>query len=1781
MHPNVAIVCLGDFNNVLDHALDRTRRSPDAPVMRRRDFALLVDSLGLVDAWRARHPGTRQYTCFSPTYSSFSRIDLALTSRGLLPRVIDVHYATRGISDHSPVILSLDMGDVRGARFWRFNPFWLTQMGTDAELEEIWEVFLRENQGSVSDTILWDAFKAHVRGTLIKRVAALKSGYARDERNLEAGCRKLELQYMTDGLDTTRERWLLAQAEWLECLAEKAKYRLLYAQHTYYATGDRAGSFMAVLAGADRASNTVPVICTNDNTTHSNTPDIVGVFADYYRRLYSSRLTHSETEIEAYLADISLPRLSQDATAFLDSPLTLTEVESAINSFPGGKTPGLDGVPLELYKKHLSFYGPKLLTLYNTLFVQGRLPDSMAEALIIVLLKPDKDPTRVESYRPISLLTTDIKILAKILATRLSEVILQLIHEDQSGFMPGRSTLPNLRRLYTHLQAPREGSCSSAIVSLDAAKAFDSVEWGFLWGTLDRFGFGPIFKKWVQLLYSAPQARVSVNGHISSSFSLQRGTRQGCPLSPILFALAIEPLAGIVRSSPRVVGLRLGGRTDKIALYADDILLFVPDYSANMPHILEIIVTFGGFSGGHTSRNISEGHLMLSPDCEIRDNDSIQESPGANPIAPIIHPALSADPPDPGKCSPDHSDIGASVTALTVDTVFPCSIDANCFTQNTKRITHQPAKAGERSFPCSECGKCFTYKSALVTHQRRHTGEKLFPCSECKKCFAWKSHLVTHQQIHTGEKPFPCSECGKCFARKSQLVRHQQSHTGEKPFPCSECGKCFAQKSELVIHQKSHTGEKPFPCSECGKCFAQKSELVKHHRSHTGAKPFPCSECGKCFAFKSDLVKHQRSHTGEKPFSCSECRKCFSWKSLLVIHLRSHTGENPFPCSECGKCFQHKSHLVTHQRSHTGEKPFQCSECGKCFIQKTQLVIHQRSHTGEKPFPCSECRKCFTNKSHLVTHQRSHTGERPFSCSECGKCFARKSALVEHHRSHTDEKPFPCSECGKCFAHKSDLVIHQRSHTGEKPFSRLSTAYSAYCQSPTVTNKQVYRTAKTHFNEFLNTRGNKSLYAVNYRYHRFGNKSGKLLTNMLNGTRPSSLVHPLKKPDGYLTSSNVQIVSVLKDFYASLYSPGPALFPENVAFAASMSLPDSDYIPPKLATPLDTDLTAPISQAEVSCVVGTLNQGTAPGPDGFGSSFYKLMLPCIQDTLVLVFNHILKSGQAPLYFNAAYIRVLPKPGRDLTLPASYRPISLLNSDYKILTKILSERLKKILPSIIHPDQTGFISADGHTSRNISEGHLMLSLDSEITDNDSRQDSPGANPITPIIHPALSDGLSDPGKCSPDHSDIGASVTALTVDTVFPCSIYAKCFTQNTKRITNQTAKAGESPFPCSECGKCFTYKSYLVRHERSHTGEKPYSCSECGICFTQKSALVIHQRSHTGEKPYSCSECGKCFALKSHLVPHQRSHTGEKPFSCSECGKCFAHKSYFVIHQRSHTGEMPFSCSECGKCFAHKSYFVIHQRSHTGEMPFSCSECGKCFSSTSHLGRHQRSHTGEKPFSCSECGKCFSSTSHLVIHQRSHTGEKPYSCSECGICFTQKSVLVRHERSHTGEKPYSCSECGKCFAHKSHLVIHQRSHTGEKPFSCSECGKCFLSTSHLVIHQRSHTGEMPFSCSECGKCFAHKSYFVIHQRSHTGEMPFSCSECGKCFSSTSHLVRHQRSHTGEKPFSCSECGKCFSSTSHLVRHQRSHTGEKPFSCSQCGKCFAWKSVLVKHQRFHR
>uniref|UniRef100_A0A803JF55 Reverse transcriptase domain-containing protein n=1 Tax=Xenopus tropicalis TaxID=8364 RepID=A0A803JF55_XENTR len=143
--------------------------------------------------------------------------------------------------------------------------------------------------------------------------------------------------------------------------------------------------------------------------------------------------------------------------------------------------------------------------------------------------------------------------------------------------------------------------------------------------------FGPTFIKWIKLMYKEPKATIRVNGILSPTISLTRGTRQGCPLSPLLFALAIEPMAIAIRHSQQVKGLVYKTIEEKISLYADDTLLYLADPHNSFTSAIQIVKRFGRFSGLQINWEKSivfpldgQAPQMTEPECTLKVANSFK-----------------------------------------------------------------------------------------------------------------------------------------------------------------------------------------------------------------------------------------------------------------------------------------------------------------------------------------------------------------------------------------------------------------------------------------------------------------------------------------------------------------------------------------------------------------------------------------------------------------------------------------------------------------------------------------------------------------------------------------------------------------------------------------------------------------------------------------------------------------------------------------------------------------------------------------------------------------------------------------------------------------------------------------------------------------------------------------------------------------------------------------------------------------------------------------------------
>uniref|UniRef100_A0A8C5MYW4 Reverse transcriptase domain-containing protein n=1 Tax=Leptobrachium leishanense TaxID=445787 RepID=A0A8C5MYW4_9ANUR len=190
-----------------------------------------------------------------------------------------------------------------------------------------------------------------------------------------------------------------------------------------------------------------------------------------------------------------------------------------------------------------------------------------------------------------------MKIYAKVLAKRLNRHLPFLVHPDQVGFIPSRGAPDNIRRTVNLLSIAHASKQPSLLLSLDAEKAFDRVDWTYLWEVLRRFGVGDGMIGGIRALYTSPTASVTTMGGRSRPFDIPNGTRQGCPLSPLLFALCLEPLAEQIRRHPDISGIAVGDKNYKLSLFADDILLTITRPLISLPNLYSCLSSFGALSG--------------------------------------------------------------------------------------------------------------------------------------------------------------------------------------------------------------------------------------------------------------------------------------------------------------------------------------------------------------------------------------------------------------------------------------------------------------------------------------------------------------------------------------------------------------------------------------------------------------------------------------------------------------------------------------------------------------------------------------------------------------------------------------------------------------------------------------------------------------------------------------------------------------------------------------------------------------------------------------------------------------------------------------------------------------------------------------------------------------------------------------------------------------------------------------------------------------------------------
>ena len=260
-------------------------------------------------------------------------------------------------------------------------------------------------------------------------------------------------------------------------------------------------------------------------------------------------------QCEAFINDLNLPILTSELSDLCEGLQHSSECYQSLISMPSNKTPGNDGITKEFYVAFYRFIDKYFIDSANYSFRVGELSPSHKQAVITLLEKKDKDKRLIKNWRPISLLNVNAKIIAKVLATRLKKVISYLVTSDLTAYIPGRFIGESVHLISDILDYTDIAQLEGYIFAADMEKVFDSVDHNFIIVALEAYGFGPNFVQWVKTLLYDQKSCVMNNGHSTGYFNLERGTRQGDPISAFLFALTIEVLFIMVQSNVNIRGL--------------------------------------------------------------------------------------------------------------------------------------------------------------------------------------------------------------------------------------------------------------------------------------------------------------------------------------------------------------------------------------------------------------------------------------------------------------------------------------------------------------------------------------------------------------------------------------------------------------------------------------------------------------------------------------------------------------------------------------------------------------------------------------------------------------------------------------------------------------------------------------------------------------------------------------------------------------------------------------------------------------------------------------------------------------------------------------------------------------------------------------------------------------------------------------------------------------------------------------------------------------------------
>ena len=636
-------ILLGDFNLVVDPLLDKSHSTQrDKHLARgsraRNSLQALTSTHYLCDIWRHHNPSTTMYTYHYNRLhnggSAGSRLDRIMVPSTMVHQCRKPRITPTAASDHYPVSLEIDTSLVeRGYDRYFFNTSLLKDRKFVVALTDHIRFLTTHSPRSTSTSPgrWWDTLKQNIVRWVRSTSAILEAARVKRLHTLRLRVAQLD----TDSHLPTSDNHVAIRAALMAALdtAELHEYEGAMIRSKMQLECGLQTKKTALRLEARTAKQRTISHLVHNGITFTRPEDMLNVAREFWGKLFHAPEfgpyeptcpLAQEHMLRRYTN--TLLRLDVHDYELLNRHVSLEELTESLPSLPNKKSNGPDGLPYEFYR-HTEVWeliGEDFTKVMENSIMNEHLPKSQREADMVPIFKEQGQREAFKEYRPITVSNCDYRIFMVVIVKRLNIIVGKYIVIDQTGFIPGRQITSNgvLISSLIEYMLDEPSQITGGIVFLDFQKAFDSVEWDWIVKVFQARNFPPFFISLLKATYKGLTANVVINGFRAPVIQLNRGVRQGCPLSPLIFAFIIEPLYDMLREGIRGIRIPHTDRCVKVSGFADDTTPLIRDWR-DWVHLHDLLKLFAKASGLKVNNDKLAGFWLapdgVPPDPRLRD----------------------------------------------------------------------------------------------------------------------------------------------------------------------------------------------------------------------------------------------------------------------------------------------------------------------------------------------------------------------------------------------------------------------------------------------------------------------------------------------------------------------------------------------------------------------------------------------------------------------------------------------------------------------------------------------------------------------------------------------------------------------------------------------------------------------------------------------------------------------------------------------------------------------------------------------------------------------------------------------------------------------------------------------------------------------------------------------------------------------------------------------------------------------------------------------------------